>query len=88
MCFKVNSKMPGGINLGWNALVIINSHSDFTCEKRYLMLTLESTGIKFKKKVKKGKVLKWLDLATVFWMFSNVKWLDKLLYSLSEDELK
>ena len=50
MCFKVNSKMPGGINLGWNALAIINSHSDFTCEKRYLMLTLESTVIKLKKK--------------------------------------
>ena len=34
---------------------IINSHSDFTCEKRYLMLTLESTGINFKKKLKKAK---------------------------------
>lgn len=47
MCFKVNSKMFGGINLGWNVLVIINSYFDFICEKRYLMLIFESIGIKF-----------------------------------------
>lgn len=25
MCFKVNSKMPGGINLGWNAFLPLST---------------------------------------------------------------